>query len=93
MTISAPGIKFLQTDCHRVDSPTLFLHIMKDLSGLTYSFQEWGTLLDFLVNLRQTKVRNIQIARKDEEWAVRISEDKVSRKPARRGVSLYDLYW
>jgi hypothetical protein len=68
---------------------------MKDLNGLTYSFQEWSALLDFLSNLTRAKVRDIHIAKKTEkEWTMEVREkDTVVSHKSVRGVSLFDLYW
>lgn len=71
---------------------------MKDLSGLTHSFQEWSAILDFLANITQRKetVSDIHITRQgDKGWIMRINgtNTNANRKPKTSGAALYDLYW
>ena len=73
---------------------TLF---MKDLSGLTYSFQGWGPVLDFLSGVKQANgIKDIHITREgDKEWMMTINntQGKANEKQRRPGAALYDLYW
>jgi hypothetical protein len=70
---------------------------MKDLSGLSYSFQGWSALLDFLSNIKQPKnIKDIHVTRDgDREWMMKINGTgrNGQRKPKPTGAGLYDLYW
>jgi len=71
--------------------------VMKDLNGLSHSFQGWGALLDFLSNVKQPKdINDIHVTREgDKEWVMKISgtDRNGQRKPKAPAAGLYDLYW
>lgn len=70
---------------------------MKDLNGLSHSFQGWSALLDFLSHVKQPKdIKDIHVTKEgDKEWMMKINgTDRNGQcKLKAQAAGLYDLYW